>query len=258
MKKKIIKSIKKIRKNVAKYLSTNRLFLTYIIFGLIMTVLLRNFTIGNTFDYKPFICDLAFLIIIGSFGYFFKPKKQFNYFFIWIFIIGFMCVVNSIYYTFYTSFASFSLLAELGLVGDVADSLTEKFKLVDFIYVIFPVLFYFLHKGLKKGTYYNFVGKVEKAKKMFVSTGLVGIVVLSFTLVNITGTDASRLVKQWNREYLVQRFGIILYQGNDLVQSLTPKISSLFGYDEAAKRFKDFYTKKEATEIHKDNKYTNI
>ena len=258
MKKKIIKSIKKIRKNVAKYLSTNRLFLTYIVFGLIMTVLLRNFTIGNTFDYKPFICDLAFLIIIGSFGYFFKPKKQFNYFFIWIFIIGFMCVVNSIYYTFYTSFASFSLLAELGLVGDVADSLTEKFKLVDFIYVIFPVLFYFLHKGLKKGTYYNFVGKVEKAKKMFVSTGLVGIVVLSFTLVNITGTDASRLVKQWNREYLVQRFGIILYQGNDLVQSLTPKISSLFGYDEAAKRFKDFYTKKEATEIHKDNKYTNI
>lgn len=258
MKKKIIKSIKKIRKNVAKYLSTNRLFLTYIIFGLIMTVLLRNFTIGNTFDYKPFICDLAFLIIIGSFGYFFKPKKQFNYFFIWIFIIGFMCVVNSIYYTFYTSFASFSLLAELGLVGDVADSLTEKFKLVDFIYVIFPVLFYFLHKGLKKGTYYNFVGKVEKAKKMFVSTGLVGIVVLSFTLVNITGTDASRLVKQWNREYLVQRFGIILYQGNDLVQSLTPKISSLFGYDEAAKRFKDFYTKKEATEFHKDNKYTNI
>ena len=100
MKKKIIKSIKKIRKNVAKYLSTNRLFLTYIVFGLIMTVLLRNFTIGNTFDYKPFICDLAFLIIIGSFGYFFKPKKQFNYFFIWIFIIGFMCVVNSIYYTF--------------------------------------------------------------------------------------------------------------------------------------------------------------
>lgn len=258
MKKKIIKFLKSLRKNFAKYLSTNRLFLTYIVFGIIMTMLVRNYTIGKPFSYEPFICDLALLVIIGSFGYLIKPKKQFNYYFIWTLIICIMCVVNSIYYKFYTSFASFSLVAELGLVGDVADSLTDKFKLVDFIYVIFPVLFYILHRSLKKGSYYSFVSKVEKAKKMFVGTVLAGIVILSFTLVNITGTDASRLIKQWNREYLVQRFGIILYQGNDLVQSLTPKISSLFGYDEAAKTFKDFFAKKEAEEIHQNNKYTNL
>ncbi len=258
MKRKIINIFKKTRKKISKYLSTNRLFLTFVLFSLIETIVIRNYTIRNVFDYKPLICDFALLIIIGAFGYFIKPKKQFNYYFIWLLIITLMCIINSVYYVFYTSFASFSLIAELGLVGEVGDSVVEKFRVIDFIYIIFPVLFYLVHTKLKRGSYYHFVTKIEKSKKMFVSTILAGIIILAFTLVNITGTDASRLVKQWNREYIVQRFGIILYQGNDLIQSLTPKINSLFGYDEAAKEFKDFYSKKFSEEQHKDNKYTGV
>ncbi len=257
MKKKIVTVLKKLRKKVSKYLSTNRLFLTFVIFSLIETIIVRNYTLGNTFAFKPFICDLALLIIIGSFGYFVKPKKQFNYYFIWVLIVTLMCVVNSIYYVFYTSFASFSLLAELGLVGEVGDSLTEKFRLIDFIYLFSPLLYVAIHTQLKKGSYYHFVTKVENGKKMFVSTLLVGIAALSITLVNITSTDASRLVKQWDRQYIVQRFGIILYQGNDLVQSMMPKINSMFGYDEAAKNFKDYYSKKFA-EPSSANKYTGV
>lgn len=258
MKKKLISFVKKTRKKFSKYLSTNRLYLTFIVFALIETILLRNYTLKNTFDYKPFICDLALLVIIGAFGYFVKPKKQFNYYFIWMLIVTLMCVINSIYYVFYTSFASFSLLAELGLVGEVGDSLIEKFRVIDFVYIIFPIIYLFIHTKLKNGSYYHYVGKVEKSKKMFGSTILAGVIILVFTLVNITGTDASRLVKQWNREYIVQRFGILLYQGNDLIQSLTPKINSLFGYDEAAKNFKDFYANKFATEQTGTNKYTGV
>ena len=258
MKNKLIRILKKTRKKVSKYLSTNRLFLTFVVLSLIETIILRNYTLKNVSDYKPLICDLALLIIIGSFGYFVKPKKQFNYYFIWMFIVTLMCVINSIYYVFYTSFASFSLLAELGLVGEVGDSLTEKFRIIDFIYIIFPIIYLVIHTKLKKGSYYHFVAKVEKSKKMFVSTILGGVIVLAFTLVNVTGTDVSRLVKQWNREYIVQRFGIILYQGNDLVQSLTPKINSLFGYDEAAKNFKDFYSEKFASDNNESNKYTGV
>ena len=258
MKKKIVRFFKNIRKKVSKYLSTNRLFLTFVILAVIETILLRHFTLGNTWDFKPFICDLALLILIGAFGYFVKPKKQFNYYFIWMIIVTIMCVVNSIYYVFYTSFASFSLLAELGLVGEVGDSLIEKFKLVDFVYVVFPIIYLFIHTKLKGGRYYSYVSKVENSKKMFSSTILAGIIVLVFTLVNITGTDASRLVKQWDRGYIVQRFGIILYQGNDLFQSLTPKINSMFGYDEAAKNFKEYFSKKFATEPVEINKYTGV
>ena len=257
MKTKVVSMLKKIRKSIAHYLSTNRLFLSFIILSLIQTVLLRNFTLKNVFDYKPFICDLALLILIGAFGYFIKPKKQFNYYFIWMILVTIICVVNSIYYVFYTSYASFSLIAELGLVGEVGDSLVEKFRIVDFIYILFPIMYFIIHTSLKRGSYYHFVSKVENSKKMFGSTILVGVIVLAFTLVNITGTDASRLIKQWNREYIVARFGILLYQGNDLVQSLTPKINSLFGYDEAAKTFKEFFAEKFKKE-KQTNEYTNV
>ena len=253
--KKVINFLRKVRKRIAKYLSTNRLFLIYVFIALFQTITVRHFTLGNTFAFEPFICDLALIIIIGSFAYFLKPRKQFTYFFIWLCIYMLMGVVNSIYYVFYTSFASFSLLGELGLVGEVGDSLIEKFRIIDFIYLLGPIIYYMIHSGYKKGSYYHFVTKVENGKKMFASTLLAGIIVLVFTLVNITGTDVSRLVKQWNREYLVQRFGIILYQGNDLVQSLTPKINSLFGYDEAAKNFREHFVLTEQEE-KKDNKYT--
>lgn len=263
MKKKIINTLKKIRKKISKYISANRLFLTFVLFAFIETILIRNFTIGHIFQntedamaYDPFICDLALITIIGAFGYFIKPKKQFNYYFIWLIIITAMCVINSIYYVFYTSFASFSLLAELGLVGEVGDSLIEKFRIIDFIYILFPIIYVLIHTQLKKGNYYTFVSKIEDSKKMFTGTILAGVIILAFTLVTVDGTDAGRLVKQWNRELVVQRFGMIIYQGNDLVQSLTPKLNSLFGYDEAVKNFKDFYREKFATEVHKNNKYT--
>ena len=256
--KKVKTFFKKLNKSVIRYFSTNKLFISFVLFTMLESVLLRHFTIHNTFDYKPFICDLALLIIIGAFGYLFKPKKRFKYYFIWLVIITTMCVVNSIYYIFYTSFASFSLIAELGLVGEVGDSLVDKFRVIDFIYIAFPLIYYYIHRVLKVGNYYNFIGSIEKNKRMFFGTLLTGFVVLIFTVIKIDGTDASRLVKQWNREYIVQRFGIVLYQGNDLVQSLTPKINSLFGYDSAARNFKSFYGEKIRKDANKkDNKYTN-
>ena len=82
--KKVTSFFRKFRKKLAKYLSTNRLFLIYVLFSIMITVTVRHFTVGNTFDYKPFICDLALIIIIGSFGYFVRPRKQFTYFFVWM------------------------------------------------------------------------------------------------------------------------------------------------------------------------------
>ena len=257
MKNKVKRFFKKLRKGFSKYLSTNRLFLTYVIFSFIEVSLLRKYTLEDWSDFRPFVCDLGLIIFIGAFGYFFKSKKQFKYYFIWLLIFTLMCVVNSVYYLFYTSFASFSLLAELGLVGEVSDSLVQKFRIIDFIYVLFPIIFILIHKGLNKGNYYYYVSKVEKGFKMFLKTALVGIAVGCLTLIHFSAADGSRFIKLWNRGALVNRFGIVLYQGNDLVQSLTPKINSLFGYDGAAREFREFYSKEWEKE-HKDNKYTNV
>ena len=73
---------------------------------------------------------------------------------------------------------------------------------------------------------------------MFIGTLIVGLITVFFIVITLSTMEISRIVKQWNREYIVQRFGIVLYQSNDLIQSLKPKISSLFGYDEAAKKYR--------------------
>ena len=41
------------------------------------------------------------------------------------------------------------------------------------------------------------------------------------------------------------RFGIYIYQANDVFSSFQPKINSLFGYDKAMKDFKNYYNERE-------------
>ena len=90
---------------------------------------------------------------------------------------------------------------------------------------------------------------------MFLKTLVVGGATIGIILLTLSGTEVSRFVKQWNREYIVQRFGIYTYTFNDVIQSVQPKINTLFGYDEAAREFREFYNNKEDTP---DNKYTDI
>ena len=47
----------------------------------------------------------------------------------------------------------------------------------------------------------------------------------------LTSLDISRMKKQWNREYVVQEFGIYTYQANDLISYIRTKVNSMFGYD---------------------------
>ena len=258
MKEKIKLFFRKLRKNIIEYIATNRLFLTYVIISMVGLMLVRNFTIGNMWDFPAFISDLALVLMIGALGYLVKPRNQYRYFMIVLIIFTLMEVINSIYYTFYTSFASFGELGTVGQTETVMGSVYERLKLTDLMYVFFPFLFYFIHKKLYKTAYYNFMSVVEKGKKMCVVTLLVGCLFLAYTFVTATGTDYSRLAKQWNRVYVVERFGLVLYQINDLIQTLTPKFSSLFGYEEAAQSFIDYFTSDDVDQYDGENKYTGI
>ena len=255
MKKKILNCLRTIRKNVVEYIITNRLFISYVIFALIGTMLVRKFTIGTFFSFKPFITDLGIVLIVGGFGYFIKPKNQFKYYFIWLIIFTLINIISSIYYTFYTSFASFSELVTVGQAETVTGSIFEKLRFVDLMYVFFPIIFYLIHKKLLSSSYYYFIDKIEKGKKMLVTTVLVGALCLAYSFGVATGVDYSRLTKQWNRIYIVERFGILLYQFNDLIQFLTIQTSSLFGYDDALIEFNEYFDAKEKTA---ENEYTGI
>ena len=244
---------------VRKYMKDNVLFIAFVITGVLNATILRFFcmhSIENYLSWKAILADTAVVIAIGSFGYLFKPKNRFAYFFLWnIFLTG-ICIVNSVYYTFYTSFASISMLSLTQYIGDVGDAVVENvLQLKDMIYVIGPIALLIVHFKIKKKNYYKKVDlKSDRKKKAIhglVVSGILGIIFVT----TMSYLDVSRFLKQWNKEYIVMRFGIYVYQANDVVSSIQPKINSMFGYDQAHKEFTDYFAEKEEPTT---NEFTNM
>ncbi len=253
----IIESIKKIIAFIKQYFKTNILVMTFVISSVINASILRFFTVKNYFEIRPIIADLALVLVIAAFGYFIKPKHQFRYYITWSIILTLICLVNSIYYTNFLSFASFSLLqTSLQLVG-VTDAVVENvMELKDFCYIWQIVVMIFVHIKLKKKGYYDYVEKIEVGKVRALNTLVASLIFFGLFISTLSSTDISRLSKQWNREYVVMCFGTYTYQANDLVATLQAKINPLFGYDEHAKMFREYYSERDNS--HQQNQYTNI
>ena len=103
---------------------------------------------------------------------------------------------------------------------------------------------------LKRKEFYVNSSFYKKNKLCFGKIILISILPLALFCCTLTGTDISRLTKQWNREYVVSKFGIYVYHVNDLIKSIEPKFAALFGYDSALREFNEFYSdvKKPATD----------
>ncbi len=262
LKNKIIKNIKRVKeeKMISSYFKDNRLFLVYVLVCVLNSTLLRIFTMPtmeNYLSFKPIIADLAVVTIIGSFSYLLKGKKRYLYLLICAIIFTAICTINSAYYTFYTSFASVSMLSLTQYIGEVGDAVVENVLQIKDLVYIFPLLFfiYYYHRLVKKDRYKIYTK--EKRIKKFKNTIITGGVILLLFVVSLSSLEISRFVKQWNREYIVMRFGIYMYQGNDIVASIKPQISAMFGYDDAKKEFNEYYQDR-PNEQDYTNEYTNI
>ena len=256
-----LKTIKKIKTEhlINKYIKENVLFIVFIIINILNATLLRSFcmpTIESIFSIQAILADAAIVIIIGAFGYLIKPKGRFIYYISFSIFLTAICTINSIYYTYYTSFASLSMLSLTQYVGEVGDAVTENvIQLKDLIYVLGPMIMVIIHFKLKKKNYYKRIEiKSERRKKMF-TTLITGACIAGTFILTLTPTDISRLLKQWNKEYIVQCFGIYVYQGNDVISTIQPTINSMFGYDKAYKNFTEYF---EDNKEIQTNEYTNI
>ncbi|MEG1457092.1 MAG: LTA synthase family protein [Bacilli bacterium] len=247
---------KTIINNIKKYTSTNILFISYCLCAVVLDIILRGITGSSIFSIRPILTDAAFVIMIGSFGYLLKPKNQIKYFFTLTFMFMLLCTINAVYYEFYESYASFNLISTLPMIEAVDDSVYQKIHFSQFIYLFFPFILLIIHKVLKKQNYYV-KNSEEKRKKMFKYTFFTGLLFTILLFASLKPSDYSRLLKQWNREYLVHKMGIYIYQANDIIQSVQPKINTMFGFDKDYKTFRDFYDKK-AKEKITTNKYTNV
>ena len=255
----IVKRIKdfslKFLMGVRNYLKHNILFVAFVLICFINACLLRFFTVKNFTAISPILADMAVILIIGAFGYLLKKKNRFKYYMFWTVVFTAVCVINSAYYTNYVSFTSFSLLATSIQIFGVGDALNNIVEVKDFSYILGPILLLLVRKKYRFTSFYDNVSNGKTGRIVFLKVLIVGVIFLGFFMSTVTGTDISRLYKQWNREYVVMKFGIYTYQGNDLIASLKPQISPLFGYDMAAKEVREYYDEYPAEK--KENKYTN-
>lgn len=260
-KEQLLKFLKRVKEEhlIKQYLKNNVLFITFLITCLINSTMIRFFTMHTLENYlsiKPIIADIAILTLSGAFGYLFKPRNRFKYFLFFEILFTAICMINSVYYTFYTSFASLSMLSLTQYLGDVGDAVVENvIQLKDLLYLIPFITFIVVHVKLKKKGYYKKVELKAERKRKTIKTLITGGIFTFIFVITLTSLDITRFAKQWNREYIVMRFGIYVYQFNDVITSLQPKINSMFGYDKANKIFKEYYENKEEM---KTNEYTNI
>ena len=242
-------------KSVVKdFIINNKIFLIFVLISVLIGFSLRLATIGFPIYFKAFISDIVVVLFIGSFSFLFKESYRYYYCLFWIIFSSLLAIGNTVYYDFYESFISVNLLGTASMVSQVNDSLWAKLHFYQFLYLLFPVIFVVCYKLFKK---YNIKDRVKVEKKMFfrffVSSIILGLCILPF----VTKTEISRFVKLWNRESVVQKYGLYVYTINDLIQSVRPKVDMAFGYDEEAYLFRNYYACK-FKEKKTTNEYTDI
>lgn len=269
IKNEINKLIKRLKNYIVKlkeehfftnYYKNHVLFVIFILVGVLNGAMLRCLCMHNIENYlswKALLADTVVMILIGSFSFLLKPKNRFAYLISWNIFLTAICMINSVYYTFYSSFASISMLSLTQYIGDVGDAVVENvLQLKDVVYLISPLILIYTHIRLKKKNYYKlFDLKSERKKETLRSLSFAGILGVIF-IVTMDPVDASRFVKQWNKESVVTKFGIYVYQANDVITSIQPKINAMFGYDKANKEFNDFF--ENIDNDKKTNEYSNI
>ena len=257
MKKKTVDMIK-------RFLYNNALFLTFIFTSLINAFLLRCFTVKNYISISPILADTTIILLIGSIGYAIKnPKKRIFYYVPWSVVFTFLCVANSIYYTNYRSFISISLLSTASQLGGVMDAVTEnimEIKDLVFIWGIVALIVVYVILTKREGYFDNVMQRQLRKIAVLGTLSTAGACLILFAI-GLSGTDLSRLIKQWNREYTLSKYGLYTYQISDMISSVKAKLNVLFGYEENREIFEEFYEDKlEEEQQHpvKDNIYTDI
>lgn len=255
MKKKICNGLNKVKRKTIEYIMFNKMYILFILLSVFGFAIANKLTFGYFYAFRVLLMDLGLFIFIGALSYFAKAKNRTKYLFIVLVFFAILQIINVIYYKFYSSFGSLSELATLGQAATVTNSLLDKLEYTDFLVLLFPTYFYYIYKRSESTNFNYIVEKIGFKKKIFTIPSIIAIILIAFVMVTSTGTELSRLTNQWNRKSTAKSYGLLFYQMNDVFLTISPKLFSFLGYDEAAESFKDYYS--EPKEI-KTNDYTGI
>ena len=244
---------------IKDFFYTNKFFLLFVALNVLNGFLLRLLTAntdGNAFNLDTLLADISFMLLLGSISFLMK-KKKYRFYIITTWVLSIICVINSVYYTYYTSYTSVTLLSIVKYTTSIGDAIFENvMQLKDFIYLLVPITMMFIKKRYLKSGYFTKTRFYARYKRKALGFFVLGLICLFSFFSTCTATDFGRLDKQWNREYIVMKYGIYIYHVNDLIKSVEPKVVSIFGYDSALKNFKEYFSKENPYDGK--NEYTDI
>ena len=253
--------LKKFWANTKSFAEHNYVMLSFVFGCVVNSYILRAYTVKNYWSFQPILAELGMCLVMCAIGYLFRPKRRVIYYSIMALLFAFFCGANSVYYNNYRSFISFSLIATASQLGGVANAVTSYIlEPKDLVFIWSVVLVPVVHILLKKRRPEHFekAYSAQYKKKMPGKVLLAGVIVLGVFAITLNGTDFSRLRKQWNREYVLGKFGLYIYQLSDVVSTVSAKFNTVWGYDESQQAFSQFYdnngdnaSKNEYTDIFK-------
>lgn len=209
--------MKKINTRFSNF-KNNIMLILLVLGGIFNDFSLRALTLGDVFKLKPIITSISIILIISILALFLNYKNR-NYVYIILSgIFGFISGANYLYYKHFNSFLSFSLLKQFNQIGEMKGSLYKTLDIKVLLFFIPTIVLILIFKRLKK---LEFFQKIEttKYKKEVIRPFILGTVLLVMVYSTLTSTDISRLIKQWNRPYLVEQLGIYSYTTADFVKN---------------------------------------
>lgn len=220
--------ISKIKNFIINICKKNLVLIFLIAGGIANDLLLRAMTTGFTLYWKPIVTSISIIILTSVLALLLPHKRRNTVYVILSIFFALINSVNLMYYNHYSSFLSLSLLDQLehfkAMGNDVTKSVMDARML---LFIIPTIVLIVAIRKLKKNDYF------EEAKPrrvgLEIARGLgIGCVLLGIVFTSLTTTDLSRLVKQWNRPYLVEQLGIYSYTLADFIKNAySQKIKTL-------------------------------
>lgn len=251
-----MKKIRKLGKIGLETINDNVLLVGFILTSVLNDFILRSLTVGNIFRIRPIITSIALLLIYGVIAVLISGKRR-NY--LYVVFSGLFAILNAanyMYYSHFNSFISVGAISQSKHLSEMKNSVLQTLNIKVILFIIPTLIFYLFYKKLKKDGYFEHQDIEYSIKRELMSPFMAGVILLLITATTLNGTDISRLTKQWNREYLVEQFGIYTFSAADLIKAATVPRTIKADYGDFDKDIIALVN--ENKDKKQENKYTDI
>ena len=250
-----MRKIKKSFKVLCEYCRNNLMLVALVIAAVVNDFILRGLTVGNVFKIKPIITSMATIVLFSIIAIVLANKKRKYFYIIFSWVFTLLNMANFMYYTYFKSFLSISFFNQVAHLSKMKSSVSEAFNIKVLIFIIPTLALMYFYRRLKQKNYFERVDDQYSLRHEIRTPFVFSLVLFLAVSVTLTGTDISRIQKQWNRDYLVEQFGIYSFVAADVVKAATVQKPVEGDFEKFDERVNNLVQRNQS--LNQNNKYTN-